>query len=880
MKNGHITVKMLQQLRECPEKITYGTLGKPDIPSQKSAFRLSCFRLLKNTLLRQKSTKDLQESLTELFQREYKKGWFDFAQAYEQELKKDYGEMLRLGEHLLSLGISRCIADAPYLIELHTPAICCGTEFAAVSGTADLILFHQDGSREAICFCASKPKYSYAARNDGSRPEYSIELLALKMGFEQRYPGIKASLYYLKHKDDRGSSLEPYESRRGKNIISSDFNGMDTVTLFSRALSLHTERECGTCRYESTCHLPTLWEESGQASLETPRETRQQKPAAYTPAQREVIHHKDGPMNCIAVPGAGKTTCLVNRMLYLMDEGVAPEHILFVTFTQKAAREIRERVKKELKKKFGAYGNKNLPNIHTFNGLGYQILKENPVILGQRVKLASQIDRLRLIREILEKFPIQGVSYSGIYLPHGLIRSLERHFERIAASGEDNFRASYKGKDAEGILNAYRAYQEEFRKRELVTYDMQVSLCNQLLEDPELAEAYSRIFRYIMVDEFQDVSEDNARMVYTLAKCHGNLVVVGDDDQSIYSFRGGSNYHMLHFSENFPSAKTVMMEDNFRSDAGIAHAAASIIGKNRERFAKSILTHRDTGKLPIILPEFSAEQLPMLVEQLHHMGYGYGDIAILARYNKTLHRAKDILSPEIRCTNPKDYVINDAVFLAVADVLELFFYGMADMPLYRLLKAQGIELKKNLLIDRPIIECLCNIGINPVGELMGQVTADALAKATANIYTAIERAKKAKNMPELLRGIATGIFNLENHPVLSTLECLCDERAISSGQELLKLMQDMVLFSDQTRVKYEPHPQEVRLLTAHDSKGMEFPAVVLLSLDEFDDTEEERRLLYVAFTRAKETLVITKDRHSIAKLLPDLNGMVNQGGNR
>ena len=879
MENEHVSMGTLQKLRECPEKIAYGTLGKSDAHSQKMNFLYHCIDLLKEAVMQQDTTSKLQDNLIRAFDQGYQKCWFELSQAYTLERQKNLNEMMRLGNYLLSRNVKRCIADAPFLIQLPSAINCNGTTFSAVSGKADLILFYPDGSTEAINFFMSKPKYSYMARTESNNPTYAPELLALKLGFEYRYPGIKASLFYLKNKDDKGNSLEPYENRKGKNIISADYKDADVMATFLRAISIPVKKDCTKCRYESVCETPILWQPKKNRYTIVSKKNERAKDTKFTDAQKEVIYHKDGPMNCIAVPGAGKTTCLVQRMLYLMETGVRPNHILFVTFTQKAAQEIKERVWKELKKNFGTCTEKHLPNIYTFNGLGYQILKENPVILGKRVKLASQIDRFQLIREILEKVTIQGMSYSGIYLPDGLIPTLERYFERIELFGEDAFKKSFKGKDPDGILMAYQLYQEEFQKRELVTYDMQISLCRQLLEDPELAEVYSHIFQYIMVDEFQDVSKENAQMIYSIAKCHNNLVVVGDDDQSIYSFRGGSNYYMLHFSEDFPSAKTVIMADNFRSTTGIIQAASSIIEKNQERFPKKIISHHDDGKLPLILQEFSERNLLQLVRQIHHVGYSYGDIAILARYNKTLQKAKELLTPSIKCTNPKDYVIKDAVFVAIADVLELYFQGIRDIPLYRLFKAQGIDLKK-VLIDKPLMECLYEAGTPQINaaflEEPKNFEPGILHEALCNIRMAMDSVEHAKNIPDLLSGIMQKIFHLEHYPVLSTLESLCDERAISNGKDLLLLMRDMILFSDQTRIKYEPSLDEVRLLTAHDSKGMEFPAVILLSLDEFDDTEEERRLLYVAFTRTKQFLAITKDQYAISKFLPDLLNMTGR----
>lgn len=880
MEDMAVSAKTLRRLRECSEQVGFQELGLSNTGVERKMFLKQCFDKIKEVMLYRKDLSSLRKEMGELFEG-YSKEWFGLKKTYEQAKQNDYALVMRLGKYLLDMEVEKCIADAPYAVDMLSALQYHGKTFRRIVGKADLVLFHKNGTIEAINFEMGMPRYSYTARSDANKPAYSMELLALKMGLEQRYPGVKVSLYYLKNKDDTKGMLQIYESKRGKNIISHDFDKMNPMQLLYKAATLHVEKKCDMCIYRGVCRISEIRTQECETHdvAETEIITEASKKETYTTAQKEVIYHINGPLNCIAVPGAGKTFSLVKRMNYLMEEGVKPNNILFVTFTRKAAEEIKDRVRSTL----GLSSDEGLPNIYTFNGLGYQILKDNPGLLGRRVKLAGRLDKLRIIRDVLDYAPvIKGVSYDGIYLQYGLIRNLERCFEKIEVEGEDAFRASYKGVDADGVLAAYSIYLKEFEKREFVTYDMQITLCNELFEkNPALSLLYAKVFKYIMVDEFQDVSKQNVEMIYHIAKHHNNIVVVGDDDQSIYGFRGGSNYYMLHFGEEFQDAKTVIMADNFRSDSNILQVADELIGKNEERFEKEFVSHSENGMRPALIKEFDISELPELIRKIHTMGYSYGDIAVLARYNKTLERAYEVISPLMPCAEAKDYVVQDSIFLAIKDVLFLAVSGMADEPLYRLLSWLGVNYKKEIKPGRSFLEELCENGLQlPVSvttdEIVDESNESVLQQAIRKIHNVLLQVQKSSSMERLLRNITNGLFGIEKHPVIDILTSMCDERAITGMRELYSLMNDMVLFSDETRVGYGSK-DEVRLLTAHDSKGMEFPVVIVLSVEEFDDTPEERRLLYVAFTRAKKGLFITESMYSVAKLLPDFKAQVAMG---
>lgn len=880
MEDMTVSAKTLRKLRECPEQVCFQELGLSNTGVERKMFLKRCFGKIKEVMLYCKDLGSLRKEMGELFEG-YSKKWFSLEKTYEQEKQNDYAMVMRMGKYLLDMEVEKCIADAPYVVDMPSSLQYHGKAFQKIRGKADLVLFHKNGTIEAVNFEMGMPRYSYTARSDANKPTYSMELLALKMGLEQRYPGIKVSLYYLKNKDDGKGSLQIYESKRGKNIISHDFKEMNPMQLLYKAATLRVDKKCDICTYNGVCRISNIRgvkECEAPDTVETKVTAVASKSETYTAAQKDVIFHINGPLNCIAVPGAGKTFSLVKRMEYLMKEGVKPNNILFVTFTRKAAEEIKDRVRAAL----GVSDDEGLPNIYTFNGLGYQILKDNPGLLGRRVKLAGRLDKLRIIRDVLDYAPtIKGVSYDGIYLQYGLIRNLERYFEKIEVEGEDAFRASYKGVDADGVITAYSIYLKEFEKREFVTYDMQISLCNELFnKNPALSLLYSKVFKYIMVDEFQDVSEQNVEMIYHIAKHHNNIVVVGDDDQSIYGFRGGSNHYMLHFDEDFPEAKTVVMADNFRSDSGILHVADELIGKNEERFEKEFVAHSEVGMQPALIKDFDVSKLPELIKRIHAMGYAYGDIAVLSRYNKTLAQAYEVISPLMPCAEAKDYVVQDAIFLAIKDVISIAVSGATDEPLYRLLAWLDVDCKKYAKQGRSFLEGMYENGFPlslPItDDVLLRFDESELQQGMRKICGVLLNLQKASSIEQLILSITNGLFGIKKHPVIDILVNMCDERAITGLMELYGLMNDMVLFSDETRIGYE-RKDEVRLLTAHDSKGMEFPVVIVLSVEEFDDTPEERRLLYVAFTRAKRGLFITESMYSVAKLLPDFREQVAMG---
>lgn len=879
MEKKYVTVGELKMIRECKNKYEYAQVGLSSLYKEQQQLLQVVLQVLKNGLFEKKTKEQVLQEMKVALLSGCKEEWYTLEAAKEKFIEKIERQCHRLCEFLYESALVVEKIDVPYLIGMGEDATFQGVEIQCLSGKADMIVMHPDGQWEAILFVYHEVPYSYRARKAEHKVEHAVELNAMALGLVEEYPEIKCSIYALKGKDDKvGVPLPAYDYRQGKNIVSHIF--VDTKYGLQQSLleciAFQTECSCQTCGYQPLCQSQLTPVEVPQiAGGKGKKEVQGKAVSSFTSAQREVVEHVNGPLSVIAVPGAGKTFSLVQRMLHLIQkEGVPPQQILFVTFTNKACGEIKERVEGALDTEMES----KLPSIFTFNGLGYQILKENPTLLGRRVCLASTLDRLSLIRDVLKDAPpLEGYSYEGIYLKYGLIRALDNIFTRIDELGREVWEGEYK-KDAKAMYKLYVSYKKAFQERGFCSYDEQISLVNELFKKREsLAQLYSKRFRYIMVDEFQDVSKENVEFIYHIASHHRNLTIVGDDDQSIYAFRGGSNAFMLAFAEDFAEAKVIRMEDNFRSNTQILNASEALISENVQRFQKTFVGHKEAGNKPIYFPEFTLEKLPSLVGQILGKGYAPGDIALIGRYNKTLDKAREVLRPYVSVGMTKDYVVQDPVFLSIFDILTLCFskdYNQ-EMSAYRLLRMLQLPLKK-AYSDLLLLESVCKELGTPF-FLFDENTkmryeslresGNTQVQGMAKLYLLLSFLREKGSLEEKLGGILLELYGIESHPILDVLQQLVDERALEKPFELYQLMKDMVLFEDDTRVGYALTKDKVQFLTAHDSKGKEFPIVIVLSVDEFGEGEEERRLLYVSMTRAEKGLFITKAQHQRAQLM-------------
>lgn len=797
---------------------------------------------------------------------------FDFPAQRVCAIEKDVALLTRLADHLYdgyTVIATKCSEEAALGIEYR------GYKIPTITVRATALV-EKDGVTRAInVHVTGENPYSSRARKELNLPMYSPYLATMYLAFANRFDGLQCESWYLRSKDDRaGRYAATFDSRPGANSVSAAYPSMAAAfsALEKCLYDPDAKADCDTCRYSSACMFSgeVLMNPAKNAVVGTPA-----KKPVFSDAQKQVVEHLNGPMCVIAVPGAGKTFSLANRLVEMLRNGISPKDILFVTFSKKAAGEIVERVMGLL----DTDDRSAIPDVFTFHALGYTILRENPTFVGKRVKLADVTDRLAMIKEALRVSPqIKNMSYdeNALYLDYGIIRTLDRYFADIEKNGKDAFVGQYAEKrDCDGIFAVYDKYIEMFEAQCFIDFDQQILLVNELFSKyPSLVKKYSERYRYIMVDEYQDTDAAQAQMIYALAKTHNNIVVVGDDDQSIYRWRGGSSSFMKNFKDDFPSAKLVFMNDNYRSNDRVIESANVLMAHESDRFDKTLVAHKTASNKPVYWHNANLDTVFKLVLSAINRGNALGDIAILARSNKRLGEVSEMLASHgIKYSSPKDYMIEDSVFLILRDVMDMFYNGIAsnDEAFYRYLVSQGIDAgtihKRNFSLS--LYDDMVKEGVFPVvnhmeaGALEALETSRNISKeyeAAYRLLAVFKEIQYSRGIKDTLRNIASVLFEIETHPVIDVLLDKADEKAIVSVRPLFEVMNNMVLYSDDKRVGYEPRKDAVNLLTAHDSKGKEFPIVIIYAVQDFDrqdnldESGDERRVLYVAMTRAKDTL--------------------------
>lgn len=713
----------------------------------------------------------------------------------------------------------------------------------------------------------SKTKRSFKGKKFHSNLKNDLYALLSKLILEKDYPGIVIQDIYLETSEDSVGNIHPIMIEDGSlksNVFTFHFKEFYRKGLLSYELLTNKiveviktplEPNCFGCQYEWLCHTKSI--------TEVVKESVQQDNAYYTPqfteSQKLVTEWIDGPLLVCAGPGSGKTATLVGRIRNLIVSGIDPEFIVAITFTKEAANELKTRVSSLCAES---------PVISTIHALAYQILKQNASLVDG-CTLLSKKDKLMLINDLVEVFPpLTGFSMKVLDGPNGLLETLSRKLDKFLTgyiSEPEEFLKEHPELRYDFIEFAY-AYNDICKQKGYISFDEIISKCITLFETyPEVLKDYTNMYKYIMVDEYQDVNADQAKFVNLIAS-HGNLVVVGDDDQSIYAFRGGNSRYMLNFKNMYPTAKTIVLKENFRSSKAILNASQMLIKVNEERIQKDIIATNNDGMAPVFLSSKNTEEIDRIVADLLKKNYMPKDIAILASKNKTL----ETLYESLACPTvlEKQLLLQDPLFGVVSDTLSLFYSNMENaFSLYHLLRLFGADVR---------VENLATfIKASYPDVFTGDYT---LENEKDHIYSALRFLNHAFY---LLEGVCTPSFFVQS--VSYALECeesnscvLMQELIADNQLQNIEMFHAhltyMKRFLDDTRVDVS-NINAVHLITNHDSKGREFPVVVLV--DDFieDTTDEVRRLAYVAITRAKQLLYVASDSN-ISPIMAELKGGV------
>jgi DNA helicase II / ATP-dependent DNA helicase PcrA len=605
--------------------------------------------------------------------------------------------------------------------------------------------------------------------------------------------------------------------------------------------------------------------------------------AGLNPSQREAVLQVDGPLLILAGAGSGKTRVITHRIAHLIGaHGVAPWQILALTFTNKAAEEMRSRVEKLL----GASSQEIW--VSTFHAACARLLRRDIEHLGRHTRsfvILDSADQSSLIKECLRELNISPDRYAPQAIA-GRISRLKNQLltaEQFAA-GAQNFGFE------EQVRRVYQLYQKKLAEQNALDFDDLLMQTVQIFEEvPEVLRYYQQKFRYILVDEYQDTNHAQYRIIRLLAAEHRNLCVVGDDDQSIYAWRGADISNILSFERDYPDCAVVKLEENYRSTKSILEAAGKVIDKNTERKGKSLWTQREAGEKLMYCEAVDETQEAALIGQMIRRlrlsaGWDYRDVAIFYRTNAQSRAIEDAL----RMESIPYQIVGGLKFYERKEVKDLLAYlrmmvnPRDSVSLRRVINVPPRGIGK-VTVDKIAAHAEAR-GI-PLYDALAEMLATGLLSGAAagkvqQFYALVEdvRALAAtSSVAELIRELIRRTNFLEQYGTTGEDETRRQniQEVITAADNFEERAQDasLVSFLDQTALIADQDTLiddagRVVLMTLHTSKGLEFPVVFVSGMEDgifphrraFEDAselEEERRLCYVGMTRAKDRLFLT-----------------------
>ncbi|HEY4552213.1 MAG TPA: DNA helicase PcrA [Bacillaceae bacterium] len=603
------------------------------------------------------------------------------------------------------------------------------------------------------------------------------------------------------------------------------------------------------------------------------------------PEQKEAVKTTDGPLLIMAGAGSGKTRVLTHRVAYLMvEKGVNPYNILAITFTNKAAREMKDRIGRIMG------GTAEEVWISTFHSMCVRILRRDIDRLGynRNFTILDSTDQQSVIKNILKEQNIDPKKFE----PRAILGAISSAKNELINTEE--FAKQSAGYYGEVVSKVYTEYQRRLRRNNALDFDDLIMVTIQLFSRvPEVLEYYQRKFQYIHVDEYQDTNRAQYMLVKQLSSRFKNLCVVGDSDQSIYRWRGADISNILSFEKDYPNAKVIMLEQNYRSTKKILEAANEVIKNNSNRKPKNLWTDNDHGQKIVYYradgEQTEAQFVAGKIKEMCDAGKRkLSDFAVLYRTNAQSRVIEEVLLK----SNIQYNIVGGTKFYDRKEIKDLLAYLRLianpddDISLLRVINVpkRGIGATSLDKISRYAREQDMSL-FEALGEVDFIGLAGKTANAAAEFYSFIgnfTQMQEFLSVTELVedvieksgyREMLKAEKSLEAQSRLENIdEFLSVTKSFEDGSDdksLIAFLTDLALVADIDRLDEDGTPGEaITLMTLHSAKGLEFPVVFLIgmeegvfphsrSLMEEDEMEEERRLAYVGITRAEEELYIT-----------------------
>ena len=598
--------------------------------------------------------------------------------------------------------------------------------------------------------------------------------------------------------------------------------------------------------------------------------------------QKEAVIETEGPCLVIAGAGSGKTKVLTHKIAYLIEEkNIKPWNILAITFTNKAANEMKERITNLI----GEVANDMW--IGTFHSICVKILRKfiDRVGYNSDFVIFDTSDQKTLIKQCIRSLNLDDKIYSD----RSVLSEISNSKNEMLTPMQYKLRTNNEIRK-EKIAEIYEIYQRRLKENNALDFDDIINLTIQILtENQDVLEYYSEKFKYVLVDEYQDTNKAQFTLITLLSGRHGNITVVGDNDQGIYSFRGADITNILNFEKDFPGTKIIKLEQNYRSTKAILDAANAVIKHNEKKYEKNLWTEKEGGKRPeVAILDNEYEEANFIVEQINRLKreeyYKYSDFTVLYRTNAQSRSIEDIFRREnipykmigglkfYERKEIKDVIAylrlihNQADNLSLGRIINEPKRGIGQtsmekieaiaetngISMYEVIKhAEQYGLNKVFINSREFINTIEDLSSKKDEMLISELTKEVLNKTGYMKALELENTAQAESRIENLNEFLTVAMEFE------------EENAENS---LAEFLESITLSSDIDGM--EDKEDSVTLMTLHSAKGLEFPVVFLVgmeeglfpsyrSIGEQRELEEERRLCYVGITRAKEYLFLT-----------------------
>lgn len=815
----------------------------------------------------------LHERMYEFLLSRYKENWFAVAWQKEKAAYYDVALIERFLGFFKTLRAT--VLETNITVEYETksgPVLTQGVQ----------MIYSVNGKYYAAIIHYGKTQKSGGGKSKETNILYDLSGMVVKAALEEKYPGISVTFFYLKTEADEGDKLSEFvvSSTKKSQYFSVSYNGYyegeeflaeDFKDAIMATMEEPVKKNCLTCRYSSQCSGETIFTELEKESGKKNSDIATKSDVQYTAPQLESIK-REGPTLILAGPGSGKTATLVGKIKYLMKEKDVPApFILMLSFTNDAVREMSERIRVFCEED-------EMPNIFTINGLAYNILTEQRAeqnlprqpILTDTVLKSLILAELSLYQS-MDKIDITNREFYG---KMGVLQKLANLYKAFKEQGEEEFFAPNRHPECGGaVLQFFHTLDEIIEERGYITFDQQITLCIKLLkENPDILSVYQSIYQYVLVDEFQDVNDEQADLIYMLAKPQNNITVVGDDDQSIYSWRGANKEIMMAFPKKF-GITGINLGKNFRSDACIVEASSKVIAMQPgERFKKEVSSAvGGSNEKPVFIQSADNSAVEYVINQCLDEGYSLGDIAILARTNAELGKLKETL--KYPCTLAKNYLIKNPFFRFMKNSVEylitgrgrclaelLILYGLTDIAVKCAGKPENIiavlkDTDKCLDIEKPVRDRIKHLNYLLEGIEESYREALLLEKGSFKFFFGVFCAE-------------VGIF--EDSAFALGINQLIELYRIETVEDFNRIANELVNYQDESKLGIEGSENSLLLLTMHEAKGLEFPVVIVMDdgKTNYQEDAEGNNLLYVALSRPRKKCYFLSRR-----ILPFFDGI-------